>query len=357
MSEKVLVAMSGGVDSSVAAARLVEDGYTCVGATMRLFDKGSTCGSAVEAGDAARVAQQLGFAHHVFDCTDTFSTQVIDRFVAAYERGLTPNPCIECNRYMKFAALYDEARALGCDAIATGHYARVEYDERQGRWTLKKARNLAKDQTYVLYFLTQEQLAHTRFPLGDAETKDEVRAIAERYGFENAHKKDSQDICFVPDGKYADFIRARTGRDYAVGDFVDGEGKVLGQHKGIIGYTIGQRKGLGLALPAPMYVCRKDMQNNTVVLAPEAALYSRRLWATDFNWTSGVTPQKPIRAMAKTRYSAKEAPATVSVCDDGRVQVLFDTPQRAVTEGQAVVLYSSDEVLGGGTIVQKEELV
>jgi tRNA-specific 2-thiouridylase len=231
----------------------------------------------------------------------------------------------------------------------------VVYDEKHRKWKLKKAKNLAKDQTYVLYFLTQEQLARTRFPLGEFESKDAVRAVAERYGFDNAHKKDSQDICFVPDGKYADFIRNRTGRDYSAGNFVDRDGNVLGEHKGIIGYTIGQRKGLGLSLPAPLYVCRKNVADNTVVLAPETALYTRRLWAEDFNWIAGDVPTQPVRAAARTRYSAKEAPATVTVRSDGRVEILFDEPQRAVTEGQAVVLYSGDEVLGGGTICGTEE--
>ena len=355
MSQKAVIAMSGGVDSSVAAVCLVESGYTCVGATMKLFDKDcGTCGSAQEAEDARRVARQLGFDHHVYDFSFDFSAQVVDRFIAAYEQGRTPNPCIDCNRYMKFAALYEAAKSLGCDVIATGHYARVVYDERRAKWTLKKAKNLAKDQTYVLYFLTQEQLAHTRFPLGEFDSKDEVRAVAERYGFANAHKKDSQDICFVPDGKYADFIRSRTGREYSAGNFIDRDGNVLGQHKGIIGYTIGQRKGLGLALPAPLYVCRKDVENNTVVLAPESALYTRRLWAENVNWIAGETPAEPVRCAARTRYSAKEAPATVTAYADGRAEIVFDEPQRAVTEGQAVVLYSDDEVLGGGTIAKAE---
>lgn len=357
MSKNVLVAMSGGVDSSVTAVRLVEDGYACVGATMRLFDKDGVCGSASEADDARRVAESLGFVHHVFDYTGAFSKEVIDRFVTAYEQGRTPNPCIECNRYMKFAALFDAAREYGCDAIATGHYARVEYDASCGRYKLKKARNLDKDQTYVLYFLTQEQLAHVHFPLGEFESKAQVREVAEKYGFENAHKRDSQDICFVPNGKYADFIRERTARTYPAGDFVDREGNVLGRHNGIIGYTIGQRKGLGLSLPAPLYVCRKDMEQNAVVLCPETGLYSRRLIAEDFNWVAGETPETPVRATAKTRYSAKEAPVTATVCADGRVEVVFDEPQRAVTVGQAVVLYSGDEVLGGGTIAETEDLV
>lgn len=354
MNKKALIAMSGGVDSSVTAAFMVEAGYECVGATMRLFDKGDVgaCGSGGEVEHAQRIAERLGFPFHVYDYTEPFSSQVIDHFVTAYEHGHTPNPCIECNRTMKFGRLYQEARALGCDVFATGHYARVEYDEQRGRWTLKKARNLAKDQTYVLYFLTQDQLDHIRFPLGDIESKEEVRAEAERYGFDNAHKRDSQDICFVENGKYAEFIHDRTGKEYPCGRFVDRDGRVLGEHKGIIRYTIGQRKGLGLSLPAPLYVCRKCVAENTVVLAPEADLYTRRLVAENFNWISGDPPVDSLRCAARTRYSAKEAPATVTACGDGRVEVVFDEPQRAVTEGQAVVLYDGDEVLGGGTICE-----
>lgn len=348
--------MSGGVDSSVAAAMMRERGYDCIGVTMKLHEgeaelqREKACCTQQDAEDARQVALSLGMKFYVFNYTADFSAQVIDRFVTAYEKGYTPNPCIDCNRYMKFARLYERGKLLGYDTIVTGHYARVEQDANTGKWKLKKARYLPKDQSYVLYFLTQEQLAHTCFPLGEAESKETVRQIAERYGFFNARKQDSQDICFVEDGKYADFIRRRTGRDYAAGDFVDREGNVLGQHRGIIGYTIGQRKGLGLALSAPLYVLEKDVTRNRVVLAPEKALYSRVLLAENVNWICGETPEAPVRAAARTRYSAPEAPAWLEPLADGRVRVVFDSPQRAVTPGQAVVFYDGDEVLGGGTI-------
>lgn len=350
--KKALIAMSGGVDSSVAAVCMTEAGYDCLGVTMRLHDYSESCGAAGEAADAAAVAEKLGFPFTVLDCREEFETCVIERFVTAYEAGDTPNPCIECNRCMKFSLLYDYAREQGCDTVVTGHYARVEYDDVSGKYQLKKAVNTAKDQSYVLYFLPQEQLAHTRFPLGEIPSKEEVRQRAAEHGFAAATKKDSQDICFIPDGKYADFIRRRTGREYPEGDFVDAEGRVLGRHKGLIGYTIGQRKGLGLALPAPLYVRSKCMADNTVLLTPESELYSHALVADGFNWVAGQTPADPVRVTAKTRYSAKEAPATVTALSDGRVQVVFDTPQRAITVGQAVVLYDGDVVVGGGRICE-----
>lgn len=351
MSKKALIAMSGGVDSSVAAAKMVEAGYDCLGVTMRLHD-GENCGAAKEAEDARKIAERLGFSFAVADLRKTFSAQVVDRFVSAYEAGDTPNPCIECNRYLKFGALMEYARVQGCDTLVTGHYARVEFDGNSGKYRLRKAVNAAKDQTYVLYFLTQEQLAHITFPLGETESKEHIRSIAAEYGFVSAHKADSQDICFVPDGKYADFIRRRTGKEYPVGDFVDAEGRVLGQHKGLIQYTIGQRRGLGLALPAPLYVRSKDREKNTVLLTPESELYTARLVADGFNWVDGVVPSEPVKVTACTRYNAREATATVTALPDGRAEVVFDTPQRAVTVGQAVVLYDGEYVVGGGRICE-----
>ena len=356
--KRALIAMSGGVDSSVAAMLMCREGYECIGVTMKLYDnediglsKGHTCCSLDDVEDARGVAYQLGMRFYVMNFKEDFSEKVIDRFVDAYETGRTPNPCIDCNRYMKFAKLYHRAQEVGCDVIVTGHYARIEYDENRGRWLLKKSKNTAKDQSYVLYFMTQEQLAHTRFPLGEFETKEEVRSLAAEYHFTNAGKHDSQDICFVPDGNYAGFIERRTGKKYENGPFVDNEGNVLGEHKGIIRYTIGQRKGLGLALPAPLYVCRKDMKNNTVILSPEKDLYTKELMADDFNWIALEAPKEPIRVTAKTRYHAREAAATAVSLDDKTVKIVFDEPQRAITSGQAVVLYDGDVVVGGGTIL------
>lgn len=352
-----LVAMSGGVDSSVAAALMKEKGYDAIGVTMKLYDNGDigvprehSCCSLSDVEDARSVAHRLGMKYYVFNFADEFAEKVMDKFVSVYENGGTPNPCIDCNRYLKFDKLYRRAKLLGCDTLVTGHYARIAYDENSGRYRLQKAVNAKKDQSYVLYFLTQEQLAATQFPLGEFADKEEVRAIAERYGFYNAEKPDSQDICFVQNGDYADFIRMRTGKDYPAGDFVDPDGNVLGHHKGLIHYTVGQRKGLGLALPAPMYVCEKDTARNRVVLTTGKELYRSGLIVTDFNWIEE-KPEKPIAVSVRTRYHAKEAAAEATVLPDGSVRIHFEEPQRAPTVGQAAVLYDGENVIGGGTIV------
>ncbi len=360
MSKRALIAMSGGVDSSVAAALMQEAGYDCIGVTMKLYAnetigvcRSHTCCSLDDVEDARSVAEDLGMPYYVFNFADDFEEKVIDRFVTSYEKGYTPNPCIDCNRFMKFDKLYHRAQELGCEKIVTGHYARIAWNAERGRYVLKKAVNKAKDQSYVLCFMTQEELANTEFPLGEYADKDKVREVAERYDFVNAHKHDSQDICFVPDGDYAKFIEGYTGKTYPEGDFVDENGHVLGRHKGMIRYTIGQRKGLGLALPSPLYVGRKDMAQNQVVLTTNEGLFTTYLRAGEFNWISIEKPAvgQKIRVTAKPRYRAVEAPATAMVQEDGSVEVVFDEPQRALTCGQAVVLYDGEEVVGGGTIV------
>ena len=350
---KALIAMSGGVDSSVAAY-LMKD-HDRIGCTMRLFDgeeaengRDNTCCSLDDVMDARAVCTRMGIPHYAFNFKKDFEEKVIGKFVESYRRGLTPNPCIDCNRYLKFDRLYDRACELGCDVIVTGHYARIE--ECGGRYYLKKAADPAKDQSYVLYSLTQEQLRHTRFPLGKL-SKDEVRRIAAENGFVNAHKPDSQDICFVPDGDYAGFIERHGGR-VSTGDFLTTDGRVLGQHKGIVHYTIGQRKHLGISVGAPIYVVGIDPQKNTVILGDESYLFRTEATVADFNWISGEIPADPIRCLAKTRYRQKEQPATATVNTDGTVSLVFDEPIRAVTPGQAAVLYDDDVVLGGGTIVE-----
>ena len=339
---KALIGMSGGVDSSVAVHLMMRAGFDCIGGTMLLHD--STPDAAQ---DAEAVAARLGIPFYVFDLSERFRKAVMDDFVGCYERGLTPNPCIVCNRYLKFGAFLDIAREMGCDCVVTGHYAKIE--EENGRFLLKKAADEAKDQTYFLYTLTQEQLAHTRFPLGEL-TKVEARAIAEEQGFINAKKRDSQDICFVPDGDYMAFMERYTGKTYENGNYLDLSGKVVGRHKGAVAYTLGQRKGLGLAMGAPVYVCDKDMAANTVTVGPNEALFHSSLRAADWNWIAIEYLKEPIRVMAKARSRMIEQPATVYPEEGGFARVEFDEPQRAITPGQAVVLYDGDTVVGGGTI-------
>lgn len=344
--------MSGGVDSSVAAYLMREAGFDCIGVTMRLFDdNGATpceksCCSLEETEDARSVARRLGIPYYVFNFTGDFRREVIGRFIDAYERGETPNPCVDCNRCLKFGKLFWRADELSCGFIATGHYARVG---RQGdRHLLLKGTDPGKDQSYVLYGMTQEQLSRVIFPLGEM-TKDDVRALARSLGFSSALKRDSQDICFVPDGDYAAAIERYTGREYPRGRFVDREGRTLGEHRGIIHYTIGQRKGLGLALPEPLYVLCKDVTSNEVVLGRDDQLYSSSLDAAGFNWIA-CGPADRLRAGVKIRYRQKEQPATIFSLGGGRVHIEFDSPVRAVSPGQAAVAYDGDVVIGGGVI-------
>ena len=347
--KKALIGMSGGVDSSVAAILTLQAGYDCIGGTMRLFDRENSCGGSDDAQDARAVADRLGMSHYIFHFQEDFEKQVIQNFVTSYEQGLTPNPCIRCNRHLKFDRLLNQARELGCDYVVSGHYARIRRDPETGRYLLCRASDRAKDQTYFLASLNQEQLAHILFPLGGL-TKTEVRAIAEENGFLNARKRDSQDICFVPDGDYVAFMERYTGKTYPAGDYLDLEGKVLGKHKGTVCYTIGQRKGLGIALGAPAYVCKKDMGANTVTLGPNEALFASALRADDWNWYPFPALTAPMEVTAKTRHSQYEQKATVYPEENGFARVEFESPQRAITPGQAVVLYKDEIVVGGGTI-------
>ena len=356
--KSALIAMSGGVDSSVAAWLMLQQGYRCEGTTMRLYrneDIGlsqfHTCCSQRDIDDASEVAFQLDIPYEVLDFTLDFKEQIIGKFIRIYEAGGTPNPCIDCNRYMKFDKLLQFAQEKGLSYVVTGHYARIEYDPDSGRYLLKKAVDASKDQSYVLYMLTQDQLAHIQFPLG-GKHKTEAREIAGQLSLCNARKHDSQDICFVPDGDYVRFMEQYTGKHYPEGDFLDQTGQVVGRHRGAVGYTLGQRKGLGLAMGTPVYVCGKDMAANTVTVGPEEALYTRVLFAEEMNWISIPQLDGPMQVKAKTRYRQTEQWATVSRAGKDRIRLEFQEPQRAVTVGQAVVLYDGDVVVGGGTITE-----
>ena len=358
--KKALIAMSGGVDSSVAAYLMQQAGYDCQGVTMRLYrssDLGmachKTCCAETDAEDAALVCFRLGIAFEELDYSALFRYRVIERFAAAYEAGLTPNPCVDCNRFMKFDTLLEHALSEGCDKLATGHYARVGYCAERERWELRKAIDESKDQSYVLYMLTQRQLAHLALPLGGYH-KDEIRKIAREQGFVTAEKRESQDICFVPDGDYAAFLERWRGIYFSGGALLDASGREIGRHRGAIRYTVGQRRGLGFAAGRRQYVVEKDMRRNTVTLGPESALYHSALLAAEMNWLSIAEPAGPIRATARTRYHQYERAAAVWPLPGGMARILFDEPQRAITPGQAVVLYDGELVLGGGTITQVE---
>ncbi len=372
-NRRVLVAMSGGVDSSVTAYLLKQQGYECVGATMLLHDGAvsteGACGSSRDADDAASVAHELGFPHHVLDMRATFERRVVDKFVRTYEDGRTPNPCIDCNRYLKFGALLDYARELGCDYVATGHYARVARrkapDGTPGAWTLSQGADRAKDQSYVLYSLTQERLAHVLLPLGGLVKDRDVRRIAAEQGFVSASKPDSQGICFVPRNDFATYIERRRHEALPAGDILNTAGEVIGRHAGALRYTIGQRRGLGVAAAHPLYVCGIDVHANTVTLGDERDLMADTLIARDWIWSAPADAMDTqladaadagVPVAAKIRYHQPDQPARARLVDASRgaagdVRIDFEVPQRGIAPGQAVVIYDGGVVLGGGTVV------
>lgn len=358
MRRKVVVAMSGGVDSSTTAALLVEDGHEVIGVTMHIWprlqeaeeaDQYRGCCSLAAVEDARRVANKLGISHYVLNFKQVFAEKVIADFCDEYRKGRTPNPCIRCNQYIKFEALLRKARSLEADFIATGHYARIEHDKKRKRRVLKKGIDHDKDQSYVLYTMTQDQLSHTLFPLG-AYTKSETRELARKFGLLVSEKAESQEICFIPDDDYARYLRQYVPEAVKPGPIVDRSGNVLGRHQGVVFYTVGQRKGLGIAAERPTYVISIDEPNNTIIVGKEGELYGRGLVASELNWIAMEGVSGPTEAAAKIRYKSPESEAEIRPLDSDKVEVLFKEKQRAITPGQAVVFYQGDVVLGGGTI-------
>jgi len=359
MGKRVLVAMSGGVDSAVAAFLLMEEGYEVIGITMKIWDEpqeapfadsSSCCGiGGIE--DARRVASLLGIPHYVLNMKKPFWEYVIKPFCESYLKGLTPNPCVLCNKFIKFDELLRRAKLLGADFVATGHYARIEYDSKRDRYILKRGRDKARDQSYFLYVMTQAQLSSTLMPVGNF-SKEKVRNIARRQGFPVADKPGSQEICFVERGSYAEFVTKFFPEGARPGPIYDTKGRKVGQHKGIAFYTIGQRRGLGVAMGRPIYVLKIDPENNAIIVGEEKQLYKKSLIAGDVNFITIEELKEPMRVQAKIRYMHEEAEALISPAEDGRVRVDFEEPQRAITPGQAVVFYQGDEVVGGGRIEQ-----
>ena len=354
--KSVLLGMSGGVDSSVSAIVLKEMGYNVIGATMKLWEDKedseleSKCCSSSAVYDAKKVCDKLGIMHYTLNCKQEFQNHVIDDFINSYENGRTPNPCIECNKYLKFGTFYKKAIELGCNYIATGHYAKIEYDEKYKQYVMKKSEANEKDQTYFLYSIPKEILPKIIYPLENFKNKEEVRKLAKKYDLRVANKKDSQEVCFIPDNKYIEFIQKNKKGKVKSGNIVLKNGTILGKHKGIINYTIGQRKGLGISYEKPLYVIKLDKEKNEVVVGEEKELYQKELKANECNFLLEMDMSKEIEITAKVRYRAKEARAKLTY-KENIVKVVFEEPQRAITSGQSVVFYIGDIVLGGGKII------
>lgn len=354
--KRVLLGMSGGVDSSVAAIILMEQGYEVIGATMKLWDPEDDEGQSKCCGDdsildAKRVCDKLGIPHYTLNLKEEFKKCVIENFIEEYANARTPNPCIECNKYLKFNYFFRKAMELGCDYIATGHYAKTEFSDKYNQVVLKKSNAGKKDQSYVLYNIPKDIINKVLFPLGQFENKEQIRKIAEKHDLLTAKKPDSQEICFIPDDDYAKFLSKNERVESKPGKIVDNQGNVLGTHKGLIHYTIGQRKGLGIAHETPLYVVNLDAQNNLLVVGDEKDIFSKELYANNLNFTVDIKRDLPIKVNAKIRYGAKEAEATLFPEVNGKVKVEFETPQRAITKGQSVVFYIDDVLIGGGKII------
>ena len=345
---RVLLGMSGGVDSSVAAVLLKQAGFEVIGATMQLYQNKEEGEKTLQ--DAKKVCEKLEIPHYTIDCTKEFRTHVVENFIGCYACAKTPNPCVECNQYLKFGAFYEKAKELGCEYIATGHYAKIEFDDKYNANVLKKANNIQKDQSYVLYDIKKEMLNHTIFPLGKFESKEEIREIAKKYGLDVANKPDSEDICFIPNGDYKEFLEKKAKFKPKEGNIVDKKGNILGKHNGLYKYTIGQRKGLGISNPVPLFVIDFNKLKNELIVGEEKDLYKDSLLAADINWLVD-NVKTGIKVNAKIRYAAEPKPAKIILLTKGYARVIFDEPQRAITPGQSVVFYDGDVVLGGGKIL------
>jgi len=349
-NKKVLLGMSGGVDSSVSAVLLKEKGYEVIGITMELYSLSSCCNSNTYL-DAKNVCNELGIQHYIYDFKSQFQEYVINDFINCYSNTKTPNPCIECNRYMKFGLMYEKAKELDCEYIATGHYAKTEFSKKYNRWVLKKSNAGKKDQSYVLWNMPQDLVEHVLFPLSDFENKEQIREIAKKHNLKVANKPDSEDICFIPDGNYKGFLEKNSDLQPKEGDIVNQKGEILGKHQGLYRYTIGQRKGLGIAYSEPLFVIGFKPEKNELIVGTEKEIYQKEMLVNQINLLLVDKIEEPMRVMVKTRYSSKEYLATIQMIQKDTIKVIFDEPVARITPGQSAVFYIEDMVLGGGKII------